>query len=100
VKKWSVIIVLALGEFVMVLDATVMNVSLSTVKEDLHTTIAMLQLAITLYTLLMAALMLVGGKLGDIFGRRRVLVIGLLVYGVGSLITSLSPNIGWLRSAV
>jgi predicted MFS family arabinose efflux permease len=49
VKKWSVIIVLALGQFVMVLDATVMNVSLSTVKEDLHTTIAMLQLAITLY---------------------------------------------------
>jgi hypothetical protein len=48
----------------------------------------------------MAALMLVGGKLGDIFGRRRVLVIGLLVYGVGSLITSLSPNIGWLRSEV
>jgi hypothetical protein len=47
VKKWSVIIVLALGEFVMVLDATLMNVSLSTVKEDLHTTttIAMLQLA-------------------------------------------------------
>lgn len=95
-KKWSVIIVLALGQFVMVLDATVMNVSLSTVKEDLDTTIAMLQLAITLYTLVMAALMLVGGKLGDILGRRRALVIGLLVYGVGSLITSLSPSIGWL----
>lgn len=99
-KKWAVIIVLALGQFVMILDATVMNVSLSTVKDDLHTTIAMLQLAITLYTLVMGALMLVGGKLGDIFGRRRALVIGLLVYGVGSLITSLSPNIGWLRSAV
>ena len=95
-KKWSVIIVLALGQFVMILDATVMNVSLSTVKADLHTTIATLQLAITLYTLVMAALMLVGGKLGDILGRRRALVIGLLVYGVGSLITSLSPNIGWL----
>ena len=99
-KKWAVIIVLSLGEFVMVLDATVMNVSLSTVTKDLDTTIAMLQVAITLYTLVMAALMLVGGKLGDIFGRRRALVIGLLVYGVGSLITSLSPNVyvlilGW-----
>lgn len=99
-KKWAVIIVLALGQFVMIFDATVMNVSLSTVKDDLHTTIAMLQLAITLYTLVMAALMPVGGKLGDIFGRRRALVIGLPVYGVGSLIPSLSPNIGWLRSAV
>ncbi|HEY5386366.1 MAG TPA: MFS transporter [Thermoleophilia bacterium] len=99
-KKWAVIIVLALGQFVMVLDATVMNVSLSTVTKDLDTTIAMLQVAITLYTLVMAALMLVGGKLGDILGRRRVLVIGLLVYGLGSLITSLSPNVyvlmlGW-----
>lgn len=95
-KKWAVIIVLALGQFVMVLDSTVMNVSLSTVTADLHTTIAMLQVAITLYTLVMAALMLVGGRLGDILGRRRALVIGLLVYGLGSLITSLSPNIGWL----
>jgi MFS family permease len=98
--SWLPITVLALAQFVMVLDSTVMNVSLSTIVADLDTTIAMLQLAITLFTLTMAALMLVGGKLGDLLGRKRAFMIGLIVYSVGSLTTALSPNvyvllIGW-----
>src|SRR3954449_6779370 len=80
----------------MVLDSTVMNVSISQVVKDLHTTVPNLQLAITAYTLVMAAFMLTGAKLGDIFGRRRAFAIGLGVYGVGSLITAISPNIGVL----
>ncbi len=99
-KKWTVIAILALAQFVMVLDSTVMNVSLSTVAADLNTTISGMQIAITLYTLTMAALMLTGGKLGDIWGRRRAFVIGSIVYGIGSLVTGLAPNlpvllIGW-----
>ncbi len=99
-KKWTVIAILALAQFVMVLDSTVMNVSLSTVAADLNTTISGMQIAITLYTLTMAALMLTGGKLGDIWGRRRAFVIGSIVYGIGSLLTGLAPNlpillIGW-----
>lgn len=92
-RSWLPIIVLAAAPFVMVLDSTVMNVSLSTVATDLHATVAMLQLAVTLYTLAKAALMLVGGKLGDILGRRRAFVIGLFVYSVGAATTALSPNV-------
>ena len=92
--------ILACAQFVMVLDSTVMNVSISTVVKDLHTTVAAMQMAITFYTLTMAALMLLGAKLGDIWGRRKAFIIGSIVYATGSLITALSPNIqtlflGW-----
>src|SRR5436305_5966656 len=84
----------------MVLDSSVMNVSISQIVEDLNTTVTGVQSAITMYTLVMAAFMLVGAKLGDILGRDRAFGLGLAVYGLGSLITSLSPNltvllIGW-----
>jgi MFS family permease len=80
----------------MVLDSSVMNVSISQIVADLDTTIAGVQLAITAYTLVMAALMLAGAKLGDIIGRDKTFAIGLAVYGVGSLTTALSPNLGVL----
>jgi EmrB/QacA subfamily drug resistance transporter len=94
------IIVLAAAQFVMVLDSSVMNVSISQIVADLDTTIQGVQLAITAYTLVMAALMLAGAKLGDILGRDRTFAIGLAIYGLGSLTTALSPNltvllIGW-----
>src|SRR3954470_15772393 len=94
------IAVFAAAQFVMVLDSSVMNVSISQIVADLHTTITGVQLAITAYTLVMAAFMLGGARLGDILGRERTFAIGLAVYGLGSLTTSLSPNltvllIGW-----
>jgi MFS family permease len=100
VKKWLPILVLAAAQFVMVLDTTVMNVAISDVVADLDTTVSDVQLAITLYTLVMAGLMLTGGKLGDILGRRRAFAIGMVVYAAGSTTTALSPNvtvliIGW-----
>src|SRR4051794_41865007 len=84
----------------MVLDSSVMNVAISQIVDDLDTTIQGVQTAITLYTLVMAALMLTGAKLGDILGRNRAFAIGLGIYGVGSLTTALSPSlpvllIGW-----
>jgi len=99
-NKWLPVIILAFAEFVMVLDSTVMNVSISTVVKDLNTTVTSMQAAITFYTLTMAALMLLGGKLGDIWGRKRTLMIGAIVYAMGSFITSISQNftmlfIGW-----
>jgi MFS family permease len=98
VKKvgWGVIGMLAAAQFIMVLDTTVMNVSITQVAADLNTTIVGLQTAITMYTLVMAAFMLLGGKLGDRWGAKRAFWIGLLVYGLGSLITALSPTLGVL----
>jgi EmrB/QacA subfamily drug resistance transporter len=97
---WSALAILGAAQFVMVLDSSVMNVSISQIVADLDTTIQGVQLAITAYTLVMASLMLAGAKLGDILGSGRVFAIGLGVYGLGSLTTSLSPNltvllIGW-----
>lgn len=95
-RSRTTILILGTAQFVMVLDTTVMNVSISQVVKDLHTTVSGVQFAITAYTLVMAAFMLTGAKLGDIWGRRRAFSIGLAVYGVGSLTTALSPNLGVL----
>ena len=99
-RKWVPMLILASAQFVMVLDSSVMNVAISEIVDDLDTSIQGVQTAITLYTLVMAAFMLLGAKLGDIFGRNRAFVIGLAIYGVGSLTTALSPNlavllVGW-----
>jgi MFS family permease len=99
-SRWFPLAILGAAQFVMVLDSSVMNVSISQIVADLNTTVQGVQLAITAYTLVMAAFMLVGAKLGDIWGRNRTFAIGLAVYGVGSLTTALSPNlpvllIGW-----
>lgn len=95
-KKWLPVIVLASAQFVMILDSSVMNVSISKVAADLNTSIAGLQLAITMYLLVMAALMLTGGKMGDIWGRLKAFKIGLFVYGIGSLITAFSVGLPML----
>src|SRR5436190_7499912 len=95
-RNKATILVLGTAQFVMVLDTTVMNVSISQVVADLDTTVSAVQLAITAYALVMAAFMLTGAKLGDMFGRRRIFSIGLAIYGTGSLITAFSPSIAVL----
>lgn len=95
-KKWSIIGILAIAQSVMVLDSTVMNVSISTVVKDLDTTVNALQGAITFYTLTMAAGMLIGARLAARWGLLKAFVIGSIVYGIGSLITGLSQNIEML----
>lgn len=90
-----VLSVLASGQFLMTLDSSVMNVSMATVASDVGTTITGIQTAITLYALVMASLMLTGGKIGTILGRRRAFGIGLVIYGAGSLTTALAPNL-WI----
>ena len=99
-RSWLPLMILGAAQFVMVLDSSVMNVSISQIVADLNTTIQGVQGAITAYTLVMAAFMLVGAKLGDMYGRDRIFAIGLSVYALGSLTTALSPNLtvllfGW-----
>ena len=88
-----VLLTLAAGQFVMALDTTVMNTAIATVAKDLGTTVTGIQTAITLYTLVMASLMITGGKVGEIVGRKRAFTIGCAVYACGSLTTALSPNL-------
>jgi MFS family permease len=95
-----VLATLAAAQFLMLLDSSVMNVAIATVAKDVGTTVTGIQTAITLYTLVMAMFMVTGGKLGSMFGRKRVFMIGCTVYGLGSLTTALAQNlpiliIGW-----
>ncbi|WP_127794881.1 MFS transporter [Agromyces sp. LHK192] len=90
------VIPLAIAQFIMVLDSSVMSVSISQLVEEFDTTVSTIQLAITLYALVMAALMLTGGKIGDLFGRLRMFRLGLVIYAVGSLMTALAPTVGVL----
>jgi MFS family permease len=91
-----ILFTLCVGQFLMMLDSSVMNVSMATVADDLGTSITGIQTAITLYTLVMAAFMITGGKIGQIIGRSRAFAIGCVIYGVGSLITAIAPDLGIL----
>ena len=91
-----VLLTLCAGQFLMALDSSVMNVSIATVADDLDTTVTGIQTAIVLYTLVMAMLMVTGGKIGSIIGRKRAFTIGLVIYCSGSLTTALSPNLAVL----
>ncbi|MER5809095.1 MFS transporter [Streptomyces sp. NPDC002033] len=95
-----VLLTLSAGQFLMALDSSVMNVSIATVAEDVGTTVTGIQGAITAYTLVMAMLMVCGGKVGALIGRRRAFMIGCVIYGCGSLTTALAPSLpvlmfGW-----
>jgi EmrB/QacA subfamily drug resistance transporter len=95
-----VLTTLAAAQFLMLLDSSVMNVAIATVAKDVGTTVTGIQTAITMYTLIMAMFMVLGGKFGSMYGRKRIFMIGCLVYGLGSLTTALAPNLpililGW-----
>ena len=99
-RRWRALLVLGTAQFVMVLDSSVMNVSISQLVKDFHTDVTAIQGVITLYALVMAAFMVTGGRLGDRWGRRRAFAIGLAVYGCGSGITAAAPvlavlALGW-----
>jgi MFS family permease len=92
----TVLLTLASAQFLMTLDSSVMNVSIATVASDVGTTVTGIQAAITFYTLVMASLMITGGKLGQVLGRKHAFATGCLIYGAGSLITALAPNLAVL----
>lgn len=91
---------LGAAQFLMVLDQAVMNVAISQLVADFDTTVSTIQAVIAFYALVMAGLMLTGGKMGDLLGRRRAFKIGLCIYAVGSGLTALSWSVpslmlGW-----
>ncbi|MFF3334996.1 MFS transporter [Streptomyces sp. NPDC002888] len=99
-RHWRPLIVLGTAQFLMVLDTSVMNVSISQLVEDFDTEVTAIQAVITLYALVMAAFMITGGRFGDILGRRRLFFLGLVVYATGSALTAVAPTLwvlalGW-----
>lgn len=98
--SWGVLILMGLAAFVLALDITVMNVAIAAIVTDLNTTVQGIQAAIALYAMVIAAFTIAGGRLGEVFGHRRILILGLVCYGIGTLTAALTPNIevlalGW-----
>ena len=98
--KWGVLTIICLAVFIMVIDTTIMNVSITALVQDLNTTVPTIQAIIAIYALVMASFMLIGGKLQDVLGRRKAFLLGVAIYGVGTFTASMSWNaavllIGW-----
>jgi EmrB/QacA subfamily drug resistance transporter len=91
-RRWWTLGAMCFALFMMMLDNTVVNVALPSIQRDLHASLSALEWTINAYTLTLAVLLVTGGRLGDIFGRRRLFLIGVLVFGASSAIIGLSPN--------
>jgi len=99
-KKWMLLILLSLSMFIIVIDTTVMNVSISALVVNLNTTVVGIQSAISLYALVMASFMLIGSALAGFLGKKLTFLIGVVIFGVGTFFASLSSTlltliIGW-----
>ncbi len=94
-RKWWTLIVVSIATFMLLLDITIVNVALPAIERDLHADFADLQWVIDAYALTLAAMLLTGGSLADILGRRRIFVIGVGIFTVASLLCALagSPNV-------
>ena len=95
-RRWITLAIILTSVLIAALDSTVLNVAIPTILRDFHTTLPALQWVITGYTLTFAALLIIGGRLGDIFGARRMFIIGASLFGIGSLLASLSTGVATL----
>lgn len=99
-KKWGVLVISLLATFIIIVDTTIMNVSISALVKDLNTTVSGIQGAISIYALVMASFILVGAKLGDIWGPKKTFFIGAIIFGIGTSTAAISQSltqliIGW-----
>ncbi len=97
-RKWLPMVVLSMALMIIIIDTTVLNVSLKAIVNDLHTNLQGIQWVITGYALTLAAFTITGGRLGDLFGRRKMFMLGAVIFAVGSFITSISHSIGVMLS--
>jgi EmrB/QacA subfamily drug resistance transporter len=98
-KKWWTLAAVAFGLFMIMLDNTIVNVALPSIQRSLHMSISSLEWIVTAYALTFAALLITGGKLGDLYGRRKMFILGLAVFTLASLACGLAPNAGFLIGA-
>src|SRR4051794_12204267 len=92
-KRGRLSLLLAMAMFVLVVDTSLMNVSISAVVKDLDTTVSAVQSAIALEALVSAAFIMISSKVGDLIGRKRAFVIGLLAYATGALAMTLTQSL-------
>ena len=92
-RKWAPLLVLSLALAIIIIDTTLLNVSLTTLVRELHTTLQSLQWVISAYSLTLAALTVTGGRIGDLFGRRKMFCLGAIIFAAGSFIASISRNL-------
>src|SRR5438046_8824087 len=92
-KKWLPLSVLCLAIAIIIIDSTLLNVSLSTLVRELHTNLQSLQWVISAYALMLAALTVTGGRMGDLFGRKRMFQLGAIIFAAGSFVASISRNV-------
>src|SRR3954463_5383154 len=95
-RKWWTLAAMCFALFMVMLDNTVVNVALPSIQKDLGASITSLEWTVNAYTLTFAVLLVTGGRLGDIFGRRRMFLFGVVVFAVSSAAIGLAPNDGFL----
>src|SRR6202162_681099 len=98
-KKWWTLGAVAFGLFMIMLDNTIVNVALPSIEHSLHMSISSLEWIVTAYALTFAALLITGGKLGDLYGRRKMFTAGLVIFTLASLACGLAPSAGILIAA-
>jgi EmrB/QacA subfamily drug resistance transporter len=98
-KKWWTLAAVAVGLFMIMLDNTVVNVALPSMRRSLHLSLSQLEWVVAGYALTFAAFMLTGGKLADLFGRRRIFMVGIVIFTGASLACGLAPGGGFLIGA-
>src|SRR5574337_600528 len=89
---WLVLVLVCMAQFMVVLDATIVNVALPSIQKDLHMSEADLQWIVNAYALMFGGFLLLGGRAGDLMGRKRIFLVGLVVFTVASLLNGLSPS--------
>jgi EmrB/QacA subfamily drug resistance transporter len=99
VPSWIVLGIVCIGQFMVVLDASIVNVALPSIQRDLHFSTTNLQWIVNAYTLTFAGFLLLGGRAADLFGRRRIFMVGLAVFTVSSLLGGLAQSEAWLIGA-
>jgi EmrB/QacA subfamily drug resistance transporter len=94
--KWLPLVILSLALTIIILDTTILNVAFKTIIHDLNANVQQIQWVITAYSLMLAAFTITGGRLGDYFGRKKMFVLGAVIFAVGSFITSISNSVGMM----
>src|SRR3954453_8542642 len=95
-RRWITLTIVIISAFIVVLDNTVLNVAIPTILREFHTTLPSLEWVVTGCVLTFATFLITGGRLGYVFGHRRVFIVGAALFGVGSLLASISHSVGMM----